>query len=252
MHDLHAILRIAHIAIGAVALVTFWLPAFTRKGSARHVRFGRWYANTMYAVAVSAMLLSTLVLIDPLAVRYPDGLPADSDPARLAAGNRAGGWFLLMLGLLVFSNVRHGRLVLAVREQRERLRTPAHLALISSPGLLGLWVASVGIRYESLLLMIFSVIALMGSAGMLWYAFRADIGPRQWMIEHFGSLIGSGIGAYTAFFAFGGASLFGKVLTGNLMVIPWVLPAIVGTIAIRALTRRYRRRFATPATASAS
>ena len=250
MHDIHTWLRTLHIAIGAVALVLFWLPALTKKGSANHVRFGRWYARAMYAVSLTAITLSVLVMIDPLGIRYPDGLPEGRDAEAAARGNVLGAWFLFMLGLLVISNVRHGRRVLAAREHREQLRTPFHLALIASPGLLGLWVFGVGFVYENLLLQIFSVIAIVASAGMLRYTLRREVAKREWLIQHFGSLIGSGIGAYTAFFAFGGSRLFAEFLSGNLKVIPWILPAVVGLIVESRLARRYRQR-SQPATDAA-
>ena len=243
MHSLHHWLEVAHIVAGAIALVVFWLPALARKGSPAHVRYGRWYAGTMLAVSASALTLAALVLADPLAIRYPDGFPAGADPAQLAGASRRGAWFLLMLGLLVFASVRHGQRVLAVRADRQRLRVPTHLATIAAPGLTGLWVLNIGVRSESLLLLIFSVVAMIGSLGMLQYALRRTVGPREWVIEHFGSMIGSGIGAYTAFFAFGGARLASEWLGGNLKVIPWVLPAIIGTIVSARLATRYRRRF---------
>lgn len=247
MHELHAALRSVHIAIGALALILFWLPAFARKGSPRHIRFGQWYAGAMYAVAASAIVLSLLVLLDPLAVRYPDGIPADRDPARLAQSARVGGWFLAMLGLLVLASVHHGRRVLHARGDRSSLRRPAHLALLASVGLTGIWVLIVGIRSESTLLLVFSLLAMSGSFGMLRYAFKTELTRREWWLEHMGNLIGSGIGAYTAFFAFGGSRFLAEWLPGQWQLIPWITPAIIGTLATRILRKRYEQRFATAA-----
>ncbi|MEM8982388.1 MAG: hypothetical protein AAGC71_05140 [Pseudomonadota bacterium] len=249
MHDLHAWLRTAHIAIGSIALVLFWLPTVARKGGARHRRFGRWYANAMLLVAMSAIGLSILTLIDPIGIRYPDGIPAARSPTSVAAASRRGAWFLLMLGLLVLASVQHGRRVLTAGANRTQLRQPPHLLLVASPGVCGLWVIGVGLQAQSPLLIVFSLLSIWVSANMLWYAFKPTLSPREWWIEHLTSLIGSGIGAYTAFFAFGGTQLFRDVLTGQWMIVPWVLPSIIGSIASAQLARRYRQRLRASTTA---
>jgi len=64
---------------------------------------------------------------------------------------------------------------------------------------------------------------------------------------HLNGMIGSGIGAYTAFFAFGGRSLLGELLPGQWQVIPWVLPTVIGVIAASRVSRRWLgRRGAAP------
>ena len=61
-------------------------------------------------------------------------------------------------------------------------------------------------------------------------------------MAHLGGLIGSGIGAYTAFFAFGGSRFFAQLLPGQWQALAWVIAPIIGTIAIRQMTRRYQRK----------
>jgi hypothetical protein len=89
--------------------------------------------------------------------------------------------------------------------------------------------------------MIFSGIAVAGAIGMFRETRIHRLTTNERTIAHVGGLIGSGIGAYTAFFAFGGARLLGDLLPGQWQATSWVIAPIIGTIAISRLTRRYRR-----------
>jgi len=51
-------------------------------------------------------------------------------------------------------------------------------------------------------------------------------------------MIVGGIAAYTAFFAFGGATFFGNLFDGYAMIIPWILPTIMGV----GLIKWYKRK----------
>jgi len=57
---------------------------------------------------------------------------------------------------------------------------------------------------------------------------------------HIQGTIISGIAAYTAFFAFGGRRIFAAFLEGPLMVLPWILPTILGVIYSRYMQKRFR------------
>lgn len=65
----------------------------------------------------------------------------------------------------------------------------------------------------------------------------------QWMISHMGSMIGAGIGSYTAFFVFGGSRLFTELLTGQWGLIPWELLGTTGGLTIAILSRKYRLKY---------
>lgn len=239
MTTLHSILVWLHIAFGAVALVLFWVPVLARKGSPLHVAAGRHYKNIMYTVSVTAFVASLIVLADPIGIRRPGEVLPAADAERLAGLYRMFSLFLLMLSVLVFSSVRHGLLALRERGEPGVLKSPLHRALIGALALLAVIVGVLGIRNGQLLLIVFGGLGLSGA----WSMFRDSRIPRpsrrQLLVAHLGGLIGSGIGAYTAFFAFGGARLFGDLLPGQWQVIPWVLPAIIGTIAIRRLRRPF-------------
>jgi hypothetical protein len=91
-----------------------------------------------------------------------------------------------------------------------------------------------------MLLMIFSGVGLYAAVGMLQDIRAAKQRKANLIKAHLGAVIGSGIGAYTAFFAFGGARFLGEVLTGQWQIVPWVLPTLIGFAAIRLWSRQYR------------
>ena len=247
MYPLFQAALIFHVACGALALLVFWVPVLSRKGSPLHRKAGRLFVFGMTAIAVSGVVLSSLSLLDPIGVKFADRqLPMD-EAFRLAIRIRTFSLFLLMLSVLVFTSARHAVLVLKLREDRTRLRAWWHAGPMVLTVMLALATGVVGALSGEVLLMIFCVIGTAAGGGMLRYTFKKSIGKREWIIEHIGSTIGTGIAAYTAFFAFGGRELLGHLLTGQWQLVPWVLPAAIGTIFIRRLSKPYRAQLATVA-----
>jgi hypothetical protein len=242
MTTLHGLLVNTHIVIGTIALLLFWVPAIARKGSPLHVGAGRVYAYCMYAVTASAFVASLMVIADPLGIRFPDGLPAGADAARAAAGNRAGSLFLLMLSVLVFASVRHGMAALRERTRPGTLSQSAHRALLAALAVLAVISIGLGLHFRYLLLIIFGVVGLLAAIGMLRETRKPGMSSRELVVVHLNGMIGSGIGAYTAFFAFGGRSFLGELLPGQWQVIPWVLPTVIGVIAGSRISRRWLAR----------
>jgi hypothetical protein len=247
MPSLHQLAFYLHISSGTLALLVFWIPVFTRKGSLDHRRYGRCFALAMYAVAGSGLLMASLDLLLPLA-GHP--LPAAATASQIAAEIRElrlGAVFLLSLSVLVLTTTRHGWQVIVHRQHRAALRTPVHLGLITVLGLVGAALLVLGLLLRAPLFIGFGLLELSVWAGMLRYLLRAEIGPKQWWIEHLGAFIGSGIGAYTAFFVFGGSRLLAQFLTGpgeGLSLLFWFGPGVIGSVATAVLTRQYRQRFA--------
>lgn len=242
MNTLHTVLVNAHIAVGAVALVLFWVPVIARKGSPLHVRSGKLYAAAMYLVTATAFVASIMVLVDPIGIRRP-GLELDGEEAaELAKVFRMFSLFLLMLSVLVFTSLRHGIRALRTRATPDALKAPLHRAQIVALGALGAAVISIGLVEMQWLLIIFGGLSISGAIGMFRETLIVSLSRRDALVAHLGGLIGSGIGAYTAFFAFGGARFLRELLPGQWQVLAWIVAPVVGTIAIRRLSDRYRRR----------
>lgn len=238
MHQLHYYLIQAHIGIGLIAIIVFWIPIATRKGSRLHRKAGTIYSWAMYAVACSAFIMCLMVLFDPIGVRVPS---RDLDPERasqIAGRSRQFAMFLLMLSLLVTSGLRHGLLALTLKTNPDAFRSPVHKTLVASLGIMGIVVGFAGYQAGSLLLMIFAVISVSASFSLIKDIRKRVFSRKEALYAHFNGLIGTGVGAYTAVFAFGGSRLLSQFLTGQWQVIPWVAPAIIGTIAISWLKRR--------------
>lgn len=242
MTTLHSILVNIHIAAGAVALPLFWLPALAKKGSPLHVRAGKVYVITMYVVSITAFVASIMVLMDPIGIRRPGETPDPGTAARLAATFRMFSLFLLMLSVLIFASLRHGIAALRARRAPGLLARGSHRAVLAALGVLGIAVAAIGLAERQVLLIVFGLISLSGAVTMIRDTLATGPEARTMVVAHLNALIGTGIGAYTAFFAFGGARLLRDVLPGQWQVIPWILPAIVGTIAINRLRRPWDAR----------
>lgn len=240
MTTLHTLLVTTHIAAGALALVLFWIPAIARKGGRVHVRSGQAYLLAMYAVSITALLASLLVLADPLGVRRAGGIVEPDAAARLSTTYRVNSLFLLMLAVLVMSNLRHGVLALRARRAPDALRSVGHRCNIALLGLLAVGVGTIGILYTQVLLMVFAGISIASALGMWRESRIVNPTTRELVMAHLSGLIGSGIGAYTAFFAFGGSRLLADLLVGQWMILAWIAPSIIGTIAISRLKRPFR------------
>ncbi len=243
---LHEIALYMHIAVGACALLLFWVPVFTRKGNFDHKRFGRYFAIGMYTVSVSGILMSSLDLLFPLSM-HAAGLELSPEAeADAIAQIREFGLFLFSLSILVLTSTRHGWLTILYKDDREPLRHPVNLGLNSLLITVGIVLLVVGINTNTILFMIFGPLQIAGGISHLRYIFRKEIRPKEWWIQHLSGLIGSGIGAYTAFAVFGGRRLFEEIFASNFesySVFLWITPGIVGTIAINILSRKYAKKF---------
>ncbi|MBC3765276.1 hypothetical protein [Neptunicella marina] len=243
MYFTHQFLLYVHVAIGAIALIVFWLPLITRKGSANHKRIGKWYVASMYFVAGTGLVMSSLDMIAPIAIRYPDGYNGDKPIADIIERIRFTALFLWMLSLLVINNVRHSELVIKHKNNPSALRTPTYLLLVLSLLVTSLIVGFIGLQSGRILLQVFAGISLLSAIGALRYMFNKS--KNSWLVEHIGAILGSGIGVYTAFFAFGGRALFAHLFSGQAQMIPWLLPSIIGVPCIIWLSNKYRPKTTT-------
>ncbi|HDZ10067.1 hypothetical protein [Pseudohongiella sp.] len=248
MYWLHQSALYLHIVVGVIALIMFWIPVVSKKGARNHKRFGRIFAIVMYTVGWSGVLMASFDLWRPL-VTHPvaQSTTAEAQTA-ISAGIRASATFLLSLSILVLATTRHGWLVIRHKDDRRALRRPAHVALCLALLGAGLTLLVIGGSSGNILMLIFGALETWLAIGFLRYSFKAELAhPREWWVEHLGSLIGSGIGVYTAFFVFGAARLLQPLLESGsfagLGVVFWVAPGAIGGIAIARLSRKYRRRF---------
>lgn len=243
MNYLHTTLLFLHILLGAICLMLFWVPVVSAKGSMLHNTAGKLYYQMMLFIAGSGVLMCLMVLYSPTMVygQNPNWTAAQLE--RFITERRLFSFFLLQLSLLTWVTVRHAYGVLKVKAELAQLRVwsyqgPVWALLVGSVAL-----AIVGFAAGDLLSIIFSGVGAMTVIGILRYIRQPTLQPRQWIIEHFTSMIGTGIALYTAFFAAGGRRLLAEVLTGQWQVISWIIAPVLGIGAIMLFKRHFSRKF---------
>ncbi len=145
--------------------------------------------------------------------------------------------FLLHLAVQLYASVMMGQWALDAKQSRQSLR---RFSRIAPSGLLvftSIMIGIVGLMHQHVLMLVFAPLGLSLSIGQLRFIFAQEVAPKAWLIEHLAGYIGSGIGAYTAFVSFGGRTLFSDI--GAWQYAFWILPGLIGGIAISRLSRQY-------------
>ena len=236
MLTIHTLSFYLHILFGSMALTLFWIPMTAKKGHLNHKKFGRFYSQVMLWVALSGAIMSVLVLWDPVAI-HPDRFRSDVNQNRLTAEIRVFYGLLLYLSILIYAGLIHGDLALKSKKDAKAMQTPTHFfsnALLITGAPLLFWF---GWQYQQTLPLIFSALGLFTGLNNLKYAQIAKHYPEDWLKEHLGAMIATGIGAYTAFFAFGGRTLLGNI--GDWQLFFWIAPGVLGGITIRQMSQKY-------------
>ena len=237
MEWLEASLGPAHAAFGFVGLAAFWVPVLSKKGGGRHVWFGRVFLYCAYAVLATAGVAVVYRLGKLLAA----GSGPSTEPVLFA--------FLLFLGYLAlttFVTVRHAIGVLRTKRDPDVLATPLNIAMARTAIAASLLLIGYALYFRPpimILLLALSPIGLGNGYGILKYLGGNRRSPRQWLYEHLGGMLAAGIAFHTAFAVFGVSQLFNFRIDGWVGILPWVLPGVVGTVAIVVWTRHYQRKF---------
>jgi hypothetical protein len=243
MFELFQGLRGTHIAFGSVALVLFWIPAFTKKGGRTHVRAGWAYVCCMAAVVVTAFSLSGLAFTFPLQVRHFSHVLSTEEAARVVRSSRESAFFLAYLAGVTLAAGWQGIGALRTRRDPRSLRTPFTLGLNAAVVLAAVVSLGLGIREHISVFVAMSPVGFLVSGGNLSYLLKGSQTKMHWWYEHLSSMIGTGIAGYTAFLAFGGAHLFPAIGRGQYSVVFWILPTVIGTPAIILTIAYYKRKF---------
>lgn len=235
-------LLVFHIAIGFASLVFFWVPVFAKKGSAFHARSGHWYVKTMYAVGFSALILSLMLMLDPIGFKYDNHLFNDEELPEVIASVKDTGIFLMAISILVLVGVRQGLQTIQAKKNHQNMRRWDNLSinflLLAVGGWLG--IVATGNSPMSVLFYVFAFICVLTSVGNLRFCFKPKVKRSEQIIAHLTSIIGAGIGSHTAFFVFGANRVFAELLSGYASIVPWVLPAVIGNLIIWRQAKRYK------------
>lgn len=225
---MHGLALGLHGAVGAAALLGFWIAALTRKGGVLH-RF----AGRAYVLAMAAILLSAVPLV--LAV--------------FGRGDAVRGVFFSDLLVLVGTSVVLGPRAVRLKHDFAAFHSGifAPLAWAQLSG--GLGAAAVGLWAGQILLAVFGLVGVLRSIQMLRLRRLSQPPPGWWLREHFTAMIANGIATHIAFLGIGLAQVLPpRLLQLNLS---WFVALGVGLGAIAWLSMRQRRRFAGRAAAVA-
>lgn len=226
MEQIFKALLYVHVAFGTISLIVFWIPTLSKKGGQLHIKAGKIYVICMWVVVISALILS---ILDVFRERY------------FMAG---------LLGYLSFLTALPLWYAIQVLKQKKevsrkyfRNRRYFGIVVFILALIMILWSLYLGVKNEAILLLIFGIIGLT-SFKEVRQSFE-EVSKSPWIIVHLQGMLISAIAAYTAFFAFGGNSVLGFIFKNQLQVIPWVLPSIIGTIAINIMTKKYTKQTST-------
>jgi uncharacterized membrane protein len=221
-------MKYVHIALGVMALITFWLSGFSRKGSKLHTGSGKIYLLAMTGILISSSIMIVLFSIRP----KPPGEHFLNYLAMFL------GYLVVITSTSVWCSWR------AIRDKKDWLKFtgPVYKALMFLNALSGLIIAYVGLFETDKMALIFVGFSLIGlnSAWGMWRFARTPPGdPRWWLKQHFGSMIGNGVATHIAFLSIGLPKLL-PMLSGPLLQnLAWLGPLSLSVLAGIYLNRKY-------------
>ncbi|QDH35905.1 hypothetical protein [Porphyrobacter sp. YT40] len=220
-----------HVATGVVGLTAFWGPIATKKGAARHRKWGHAACYGFLGAGALAIAMALLSLYGP-EHRHPE----ITDRA-LYAG--LFGWMMLYLGTLTIGFVDYGLAVVKHSRNRRMLRSLRYQAVIAAVVITGAWCGIYGWQVGHPLMVLVAVIGIVSMLIQQLYIWRRTDPPRQTYIgEHFRALIGMGISAYTAFLSVGLIRLVPEHVFNPAI---WAGPSVVGVSLILYFTLKGKR-----------
>ncbi|WP_194755971.1 hypothetical protein [Aliidiomarina indica] len=236
MELLHSILRNTHIIAGTLAIIAFWGPILTKKGSRSHKQTGSMYRLAMLVVAASAITSTTFILLNP-SWFFGEIIGNAANPEAVTLQMRSFASFLFFLSVLTLTLLVHASLVIRDKEQRKLLRHPSYSLLLGLLVASAVALAGVAIYVQSILYGAFALIGIVLFFQIRNYVYYHSKKPTHWLHEHIGAFIGSGIGAYTAVTVFGASRLLSGL--GSFSWITWILPGLIGSFIIYYAQKRW-------------
>ncbi|MGI9617010.1 MAG: hypothetical protein ACR2QO_29105 [Acidimicrobiales bacterium] len=248
MSGTHLLLRLIHIGFGFAVLVLFWIPISSRKGGRTHRSSGQLYLWLGRVVVATAIISCLWAQIDP-AERIGSG-DLERDREGVIADVRFFFGLLGVLALAALTQLEQGVFIIrrsAARSARTWLLVVATVTGVTALVLAGwgvLTLISGGTTWHGLVRLAMAAFGLGLARSTLATARGAYPTGRERQVAHLDAMLGSGVAFYTAFGVFGFGRLLGlDVLEGGpIAFLPWIAPAIVGTV----LTRWWKRRITAP------
>lgn len=219
---MYSLILTAHVAIGVVALASYWTAGFSKKGSPVHRAAGK-----VFMLAMLVILLTSAVFVARMLMREQMAQAAFFGYLIVISGSAlATGWYSLKL-----------------KRAHARYFGGWYRALAAFNIACGAGVLALGISSGNPILMGFSLVGLLRGGQMLRLAKQPE-SPRWQLREHLGSMIGNGVAVHVAFLLVGLKRLLPAGYEQSTELLGWLLPLTVAGIAGVVYGRRYA---ATPA-----
>ena len=208
-----------HAGLGVAALLSFWVAALAKKGSAPHKLAGKAYVFVMAGLLLPAIPLSWRALLHFSTVF---------------------GLFLFYL-LLITGNALY-RAWTAVKRKRDfsayadaTFRRLGWTNIAAGAAILG-----VGAATTQPVLLGFSAVGILAGRGMLQLAQQGPPHARWWLGEHLNAMLGCGVATHIAFLLIGLPRVLPAGWNGPaLQTFGWLAPLAVSAIAGRLLAKKY-------------
>lgn len=209
-----------HVALGSIALASFWTAGLSRKGSRVHRLAGKVYLPVM-----AALLAGTL----PMAAIFSTRAPAF-------------GAFLFHLVLITaFALWTSWR---AIRDKRDwsRYTGPvfrglAWACLLSGLGVI--WLGLFHVRQMQAVLVVFGLLGVVIFVRARLFLRQPPEDPRWWLKGHLEAMLGNGIATHVAFLGIGLPRLLPMLDPQLLRAAAWFLPVFGAVVAGAWLRRKY-------------
>lgn len=231
----------AHIAAGAVGLLSMLVPLLAAKGSRLHRRAGWVFVAAMAAVSLTGLLIALGWLLAPLQVRPPSRAVSPEAIERYASMLRSTGVFFAFIAVFVASACWQG--IVATRQRRGTIRwgNPVDRTFAWLSIGLGAAVGMVGLSKLDPIFIGFGALGVYGGLTDLRFYRRAEFGPGTWVLRHLQAMIGGATAAVTAFTVQGLGRTLERSGHGEWLLVAWTVPVVLGMLASHLWTRRMRR-----------
>ncbi len=216
--EVYSITKSLHYLVGVAALASFWIAAFTRKGSPVHKTVGKIFLLSMCAIIATALVFTVLGTLNGPG-------PRDAFLAYLVVITATTCWLSWR----------------AIRDKRDfaRYTGPVYRVLAVLNVLAGAGIFTIGISIGSVLLSGFSMVGLLLGFGMLRLRRRGPTHPQWWRQEHMNAMLGNGVATHIAFLSIGLPRILPSLAGPTLQMLAWFGPLLVAFALQIWLGRKY-------------
>lgn len=211
----------AHIAVGSVGLLAFWVPVLSQKGGINHRWWGKVFTWSMLITGSIAVGISTCTLLAPRET-HPK-----IDDVTLIVG--IFGWMMQYLAILTINLAWYSWQCVLNKREHARNQDWRNISLQVLLLCAAINCAVRGYAIGQPLMIGISVIGFATVATNLYFIYKPAVGRLDWQYEHIKGGIGAGISVYTAFFAFGAVRLMPELALSPAL---WAVPLTTGVALI--------------------